>query len=95
MTSLTKCRFCVERNGGYRYVAGKLTGGMKTCGKCNGAITDAREAVLIRKYFENDLEKYTEYMQSVQKLIDDDKKQIELLTEYISNNPVEKSVRDN
>lgn len=93
MGTLTKCKFCITRNGGYKYVAGNLVGGMGNCGKCNGQITDVREAILIKKYYEEDRSKYESYLESVKKLIEQDSDNIKILEEYITENKPEKSVK--
>ena len=49
-----KCRFCITRYGGAKYVAGMLMS-VGDCGRCNGVIS-AKELKIMKEHFKGELE---------------------------------------
>lgn len=49
-----KCRFCITRHGGAKYVAGMLMS-VGDCGRCNGVIS-AKELKIMKEHFKRELE---------------------------------------
>ena len=76
-----KCKFCITRYGGAKYVAGMLMS-VGDCGRCNGVIS-AKELRIMKDYFYGEKElcqKNINNMYDLKKEIED---QIEKLNQVI------------
>ena len=72
-----KCRFCITRHGGAKYVAGMLMS-VGDCGRCNGVIS-AKELKIMKEHFKGELELCQKNVSNMISLTREIEKQLEEL----------------
>lgn len=72
-----KCKFCITKYGGAKYVAGMLMS-VGDCGRCNGVIS-AKELKIMKEHFKGELELCQKNVSNMISLTREIEKQLEEL----------------